>query len=283
LKDFASEYKIKHFYDIQHCGVEHAFLPEKGLVNPLTLVIGADSHTCTYGALGAASFGVGSTDLAGTIKEGKCWFKVPETIKFVYTGELSKWLGGKDLILYTIGQIGVDGALYKVMEFSESNPKFKIKFEKSDKDAKYNKIIEIDVTKLQSQVACPHLPSNVKDADKLNKIKLNQIVIGSCTNGRISDLAIAAKILKGKKIKKGLRVVVIPATPNIYKEAESKKYLETFLKAGCLISPPTCGPCLGGHAGILDNGEICLATTNRNFIGRMGHPGSFVYLSGPAD
>ncbi len=322
LKDFASDYKIKHFYDIQHCGVEHAFLPEKGLVNPLNLVIGADSHTCTYGALGAASFGVGSTDLAGTIKEGKCWFKVPETIKFVYTGKLSKWLGGKDLILYTIGQIGVDGALYKVMEFSgnvirklgmddrftmcnmaieaggktgiiepdektaayvkKSNPKFKIKFEKSDKAAKYNKIIEIDVTKLQSQVACPHLPSNVKNADKLNKIKLNQIVIGSCTNGRISDLAIAAKILKGKKIKKGLRVVVIPATPNIYKAAESKKYLETFLKAGCLISPPTCGPCLGGHAGILDNGEICLATTNRNFIGRMGHPGSFVYLSGPA-
>jgi len=322
LKNFARSFKIKHCYDIDQCGIEHAFLPESGLVKPLDLVIGADSHTCTYGALGAASFGVGSTDLAATMKEGRCWFKVPETIKFVYSGKMPKYLSGKDLILYTIGKIGVDGALYKVMEFSGSAirslsmddrfticnmaieaggktgiiepdqktldymrkaiPGFKnFKLIKSDKDAKYSKVINIDVTKLSPQVACPHLPSNVKSVNKCKGVKLDQVVIGSCTNGRISDLAIAAKILKGKKIRKGLRAIVIPATPKIYQQAEKNKYLEIFQKAGFMISPPTCGPCLGGHCGILDKGEVALATTNRNFIGRMGHPKSFVYLSSP--
>lgn len=323
LKEFALAFKIKHFYDINKCGIEHAFLPEEGLVKPLDLVIGADSHTCTYGAIGAASFGVGSTDLAAAMKEGKCWFKVPKTIKFVYEGKLSRWLSGKDLILYTIGKIGVDGALYKVMEFSGSvikklnmddrfticnmaieagaksgiiepdektldyfhqlNPKMKnIKLETSDKDAQYEEIIFIDVTNLKPQVSCPHLPSNTKSVDQLKKVKLNQVVIGSCTNGRISDLEIAAKILKGKKVKKGLRAIIFPATYRVYEEAEKKGYLKIFVEAGLIVSSPTCGPCLGGHSGILDKGEVALATTNRNFIGRMGHPESFVYLSSPA-
>ena len=289
----------------------------------MDLLIVADSHTCTYGALGAASFGVGSTDLAVAIATGKCWFKIPETIKFIYEGKLPAWIGGKDLILHTIGKIGVDGALYKIMEFTgsvirnlemddrftmcnmaieaggkggviepdkktldyvkEANPKVKnIKIERSDPDAKYSKVINIDVSKLKPQVACPHLPSNVKSVDKCKKIKLDQVIIGSCTNGRISDLEIAAKILKGKRIKKGLRAIVIPATPKIYQEAERKKYLEIFQKAGFIVSSPTCGPCLGGHTGVLGKGEVALATTNRNFIGRMGHPKSFVYLSSPA-
>ncbi len=323
LREFAQKFKIKHFYDIDKCGVEHAFLPEAAIVRPLDLVIGADSHTCTYGALGAASFGVGSTDLAAAMHIGKCWFKVPETIKFIYEGKLQPWVCGKDLILHTIGKIGVDGALYKVMEFSgpvirgldmdgrftmcnmaieagaktgiiepdaktlryvkDAAPSYKgFELLKPDKDAKYARIIKIDVSKLKPQVACPHLPSKVKSADKLKKVKLDQVVIGSCTNGRISDLAIAAKLLKGKRVKKGLRAIVIPATPKIYQEAEKKKYLEIFQKAGFMISPPTCGPCLGGHCGILDKGEVALATTNRNFIGRMGDPGSFVYLSSPA-
>jgi len=323
LKEFAKAFKIKHFYDIDKCGVEHAFLPEAGIVKPMDLVIGADSHTCTYGAIGAASFGVGSTDLAAAIATGKCWFKVPETIKFVYKGKFPAWVGGKDLILHTIGKIGVDGALYKIMEFSgpaiknlemddrfamcnmaveaggkggviepdektldyarKVNPKIKnIKIEKSDFDAKYSKIINIDVSMLKPQVACPHLPSNVKSVDKCKKVRIDQVVIGSCTNGRISDLEVSAKILKGKRVKKGLRAIVIPATPKIYQEAEKKKYLEVFHQAGFIVSPPTCGPCLGGHTGILDKGEVALATTNRNFIGRMGHPGSFVYLSSPA-
>lgn len=323
LKSFAREFKIKHFYDIDACGVEHAFLPESGLIKPQNLVIGADSHTCTYGALGAASFGVGSTDLAAAIKSGKCWFKVPETIKFVYRGKLQPWVSGKDLILYTIGKIGVDGALYKVMEFSgpvikdlsmddrfticnmaieaggktgiiepdQKTVKYlkaagvkakDIKLDKSDADAKYSKVINIDVSKIKPQVACPHLPSNAKDAAKCSKVKLDQVVIGSCTNGRLSDLATAAKILKGKKVKKGLRAIVIPATPKIYSQAEKAGYLEIFARAGFMVSAATCGPCLGGHTGILDKGEVALATTNRNFIGRMGDPGSFVYLSSPA-
>jgi 3-isopropylmalate/(R)-2-methylmalate dehydratase large subunit len=323
LRDFSRTHKIKHYYDIQSCGVEHAFLPEAGIVKTGDLVIGADSHTCTYGALGAASFGVGSTDLAAAIKEGKCWFKRPQTIKFVYEGRRQEWVSGKDLILCTIGKIGVDGALYKVMEFTGSvikklsmderftmcnmaieaggktgiiepdfktldyvkkaNPKLKrIKTYQSDKDAVYSEVVEIDVSKLEPQVSCPHLPSNTKGVSKLKKVRLDQVVIGSCTNGRLSDLRIAAEILKGKKVKKGLRAIVIPATPEIYRQAEKKKYLEAFHKAGFMVSPATCGPCLGGHMGILDKGEVALATTNRNFIGRMGDPGSFVYLSSPA-
>ena len=323
LKDFSRTHKIKHFYDIQSCGVEHAFLPEAGIVTTGQLIIGADSHTCTYGALGSASFGVGSTDLAAAMKEGRCWLKRPQTIKFVYEGKLQPWVGGKDLILYTIGKIGVDGALYKVMEFTGSvirkismderftmcnmaieaggktgvieaddktmayvraaNPKVRPKkLYKSDKDAVYSDLVEIDVSRLEPQVSCPHLPSNTQGVSKLKAVKVDQIVIGSCTNGRISDLKVAAQILKGKKIKKGLRAIVIPATHSVYKQAEEKKYLEVFQQAGFMISPATCGPCLGGHTGILDAGEVALATTNRNFIGRMGHPKSFVYLSSPA-
>ncbi|MDD5583517.1 MAG: 3-isopropylmalate dehydratase large subunit [Candidatus Omnitrophica bacterium] len=320
LKDFAARFKIKNFYDINQCGIEHIFLIEKGLIRPGYLAIGADSHTCTGGAIGAASFGVGSTDLAAAMKEGRCWFKVPKTIKFVYKGKRDTWITGKDLILHTIGKIGVDGALYKVMEFSgpiiralglddrltmtnmaieaggktgvvepdEITCKYlklsqaSIKHLKSDVDAAYDQIIEIDVTKMSPQVACPHLPSNVKPVEALRKVVLNQVIIGSCTNGRISDLRNAAKILKGKKIKKGLRVVVIPATPGVYLDAEKQGLIKIFMDAGCIVSPPTCGPCLGGHMGILDKGEVALATTNRNFIGRMGHPESFVYLSSPA-
>jgi 3-isopropylmalate/(R)-2-methylmalate dehydratase large subunit len=311
-------------------GVEHALLPEQGLVVPGDLVIGADSHTCTYGALGCYATGVGSTDLARAFIDGKCWFKVPATMRFVYNGKLNKWVGGKDLILFTIGQIGVDGAAYRIMElsgpviaklamddrFAMSNmaieaggragiiapdrttleyikqtpilastyKKYKAAAEKlnSDKDAVYEKTHVWDVSNLAPQVACPHLPSNVKPAGALKAIALDQVVIGSCTNGRISDLRIAAGILKGRKAKAGLRLIVIPATQKIYLEAVKEGLAEIFVKAGGVFSTPTCGPCLGGHVGILTEGERCLATTNRNFVGRMGHPKSEVYLSNPA-
>ncbi|MFA5276155.1 MAG: 3-isopropylmalate dehydratase large subunit [Candidatus Omnitrophota bacterium] len=320
LADFAKEQKIKNYFEVGCMGIEHALLPEKGLVLPGDLVIGADSHTCTYGALGCYSTGIGSTDLARAYADGKIWLKVPQTIKFIYKGKLSKWVGGKDLILFTIGQIGVDGALYKVMEFSgpvirnlsmddrfamsnmaieagaragiiepdEITRKFvsqfkkRGKFYKSDPDAKYEKIYEWDISRLTPQVACPHLPSNVKPASELGSINIDQVVIGSCTNGRISDLRIAAKILKGKKIKLGLKLIVIPATQKIYLEAVKEGLAEIFVEAGGVFSTPTCGPCLGGHMGILTEGEVALATTNRNFIGRMGSPKSFVYLSSPA-
>jgi 3-isopropylmalate/(R)-2-methylmalate dehydratase large subunit len=322
LKEFSQKFKIKNFFDINNCGVEHIFLVEKGLIKPYQLVVGADSHTSTYGALGCASFGIGSTDLAAVMKEGKIWLKVPSTIKFIYKGKLKKWVGGKDLILYTIGKIGVDGALYKVMEFSgevikklgmeDRFPMTNMAVEagaktaiiepdgitwaylrnldyrlqttelKGDKNAKYEQIIEIDVSKIEPQVACPHLPSNVKPVEELKNVKLDQVFIGSCTNGRISDLRLAAKILKGKKVKKGLRIIVIPATHKIYQQAEKEGLIKVFLEAGCIVCSPSCGPCLGGHSGILDKGEVALATSNRNFIGRMGDPASFVYLSNPA-
>ncbi len=323
LKDFADKYKIKHYYEVGRMGIEHVLLPELGLVKPGYLVIGADSHTCTYGALGAFSTGVGSTDLAAAWITGGCWLRVPESIKFIYKGKLSKWVSGKDLILYTIKDIGVDGALYKAMEFSGSaikqlpmddrfamcnmaveaggksgiiepdektlsyvkadkNQRLRIKKLKSDKDAVYSDVKEYDVSKLEPQVACPHLPSNVKPVSKLKNTKVDQVVIGSCTNGRISDLRIAAKILKGKKVNNNIRVIVIPATQRIYLDAVREGLAEIFVKAGAVFSTPTCGPCLGGHAGILTEGEVALATTNRNFIGRMGHPKSFVYLSNPA-
>jgi len=328
LADFAKKYKIKNYFEVGCMGIEHALLPEKGLVGPGDLVIGADSHTCTYGALGAYATGVGSTDLARSFIDGKCWFKVPASIKFIYKGKLKKWVGGKDLILFTIGKIGVDGALYQAMEFSgpviknlSMDDRFamsnmaieagartglitpdKITFQyvhetgrkvgskelrawhklKSDPDARYDKIYEWDVSKLEPQVACPYLPSNVKPVSKLKDIKIDQVVIGSCTNGRISDLRIAAKILKGKKIKPGLRLIVIPATQKIYLEAVKEGLAEIFVKAGGIFSTPTCGPCLGGHMGVLTEGEVCLSTTNRNFIGRMGSPKSEVYLSSPA-
>lgn len=320
LANFAKEQKIKNYFEIGCMGIEHALLPELGLVLPGDMVIGADSHTCTYGALGCYSTGIGSTDLARAFADGRCWLKVPASVKYTYKGKLNKWVGGKDLILFTIGQIGVDGALYNAMEFSGpvirslgmddrfsmSNMaieagaragliepdeitkeyvsvfKRKSKFYTSDKDAYYEKTYEWDVTDLEPQVACPHLPSNVKPVGELKNIKLDQVVIGSCTNGRITDLRIAAKILKGKKIQQGLKLIVIPATQKIYLEAVKEGLAEIFVKAGGVFSTPTCGPCLGGHVGILTEGETCLATTNRNFIGRMGSPKSFVYLSNPA-
>ena len=321
LANFAKEQKIKNYFEIGCMGIEHALLPELGLVLPGDLVIGADSHTCTYGALGAYATGVGSTDLARSFVDGKCWFKVPPSVKFIYQGKLNKWVGGKDLILFTIGSIGVDGALYRIMEFSgpvieklgmderftmsnmaieaggragliepdeitlkyaRAASKRKFKIYKSDKDADYEKVYTYDVSKLEPQVACPHLPSNVKGVSQLKDIPLDQVVIGSCTNGRISDLRIAAKILKGKKARPGLKLIVIPATQKIYLEAVKEGLAEIFVKAGAVFSTPTCGPCLGGHVGILTEGEKCLATTNRNFIGRMGSPKSEVYLSNPA-
>lgn len=339
LADFAKEQKIKNYFEVGCMGIEHALLPELGLVLPGDLVVGADSHTCTYGALASYSTGVGSTDLARVFVDGKCWFKVPATIKFIYTGKLKKWVSGKDLILFTLGQVGVDGALYKVMEFSgpiisklDMDSRFamsnmaieagartgiiepdSITLEyvkevyspqcpsvhrkkqklwtmdcrlwtklKSDEDADYDKIYAWDVSDLEPQVACPHLPSNVKAVSKLKGVVLDQVVIGSCTNGRISDLRIAARILKGKKIKLGLRLIVIPATQKIYLKAIKEGLTDIFVKAGGIFSTPTCGPCLGGHGGVLTEGERCLATTNRNFLGRMGHPKSEVYLSNPA-
>ena len=327
LYNFAKEHNIEHYYEVGRMGVEHALLPELGLVLPGNLVVGADSHTCTYGALGAFSCGVGSTDLAAAFIKGECWFKVPETIKFVYHGKLRKWVSGKDLILHTIGDIGVDGALYKAMEFTgeaiknlpmddrfsmcnmaieaggksgiiepdkitesyvkkairKNNPKRKsFKMYKSDKDAQYAAVKEYDVSHIEPQVSFPHLPSNTKPVNKVRNVVVDQVVIGSCTNGRISDLEIAAKILKGRRVKHGVRLIVIPATQAIYLEAVNEGFAKTFVEAGGVFSTPSCGPCLGGHLGILAEGERCLATTNRNFVGRMGHPKSEVYLSSPA-
>jgi len=321
-REFAKKYKILHYYEGGSCGIEHALLPELGLVGPGDIVIGADSHTCTYGALGAFATGVGSTDLAAAWITGKTWFKVPETIKFVYYGKPKPWITGKDLILYTIGDIGVDGALYKAMEFTGETIKklsmaerftmanmaieaggkvgliepdkitlayIKNRFKrdpvilKADKNAKYIEIREYDVSKIDLLVALPHLPSKVRPVKDLpDKIYIDQVVIGSCTNGRIEDLAMAAKILKNRKVNPNVRCIIIPATPKIYYEALKRGYIRVFIEAGAIVSPPTCGPCLGGHMGILAKGEKAVATTNRNFVGRMGHPESEVYLSGPA-
>ncbi|MBI5491825.1 MAG: 3-isopropylmalate dehydratase large subunit [Deltaproteobacteria bacterium] len=321
LRDFAIEQKLTHYYEGGTVGVEHALLPEKGIVVPGDLVIGADSHTCTYGALGAFSTGVGSTDLAAVMVTGELWFKVPESIKFVFTGKLRKWVSGKDLILHLIGDIGVDGALYKAMEFTgrpiealsmdsrmsmcnmaiEAGAKSGIiapdkvtkayvdkraerpyKFYSSDEDAVYCEVREYDCNAIEPKVACPHLPENTKNVGELKNITIDQVVIGSCTNGRIEDLAVAAKILKGRKTAKYVRLIIIPATPHIYNEAMKKGYFDIFLKAGAVISPPTCGPCLGGHMGILAAGERAVATTNRNFVGRMGDVKSEVFLANPA-
>lgn len=321
LREFAKEQKLTHYFDGGDVGVEHALLPEKGIVVPGDLVIGADSHTCTYGALGAFATGVGSTDLAAAMITGEAWFKAPESMKFIFKGKLNKWVDGKDLILYTIGDIGVDGALYKAMEFSgpaierlsmdsrlsmcnmaiEAGGKNGIiapdkitkayvdkraerpyKFYASDEDAVYCNVREYDCAKIEPQVAFPHLPENTKNITEVGNIPIDQVVIGSCTNGRMEDLRVAAKILKGKKVAPYVRLIVIPATPLIYKQAMEEGLFEIYLKAGAIISPPTCGPCLGGHMGILAEGERALATTNRNFVGRMGHPKSEVYLANPA-
>ena len=321
LREFAREHKLKHYYDGGEVGVEHALLPEKGVVVPGDLVIGADSHTCTYGALGAFSTGVGSTDLAAVMITGELWFKVPESMKFVFNGRLRKWVSGKDLILHIIGEIGVDGALYRAMEFTgkaidnlsmdsrmsmcnmaiEAGAKSGIiapdaiteayvskraerpyKFYSSDADAAYSEVREYDCAEIEPKVACPHLPENTKNVSDVKNVSIDQVVIGSCTNGRLEDLEVAAKILRGKKIAKNLRLIIIPATPFIYNEAMKKGWFDIFLKAGAIISPPTCGPCLGGHMGILAAGERALATTNRNFLGRMGDVKSEVYLANPA-
>ncbi|MFV1956907.1 MAG: 3-isopropylmalate dehydratase large subunit [bacterium] len=321
LREFAHDYDITHYFELGEMGVEHALLPEQGIVLPGDLVLGADSHTCTYGGLGAFSTGVGSTDLAGAMISGRSWFKVPTSMKFVLDGELKPWVGGKDLILYIIGQIGVDGALYRSMEFTgsaieslgmsdrltmcnmviEAGAKngiiasdaiteeyVKGRSEReytvfsSDTDAVYDEVINIDTSRIELQVAFPHLPENSKPVGEAKDISIDQVVIGSCTNGRFEDLEAAATVIKGKKVAKGVRMIVIPATPTIYRQAMEAGLFATFLEAGAVISPPTCGPCLGGHMGVLAEGEKAVATTNRNFVGRMGHPGSEVYLSGPA-
>ncbi|MDR3306309.1 MAG: 3-isopropylmalate dehydratase large subunit [Endomicrobium sp.] len=322
VREFAKEQKIKHYFEGGNVGVEHAIVPEKGIAIPGDIIIGADSHTCTYGALGAFSTGVGSTDLASAMATGKVWFKVPNSIKFVLKGKLNKWVSGKDIILYIIGLIGVDGALYNSMEFTgsvckkltmadrftianmaieaggkngifapdEITEKYaakralrKYKFYESDKDAKYLKTYEIDCSKIFPQVALPFLPSNAKAVKDVKKTYIDQVVIGSCTNGRIEDLRIAASIIKkGKKVNPNVRTIVIPATPAIYSQALEEGLLKIFMDAGAVVSAPTCGPCLGGHMGILASGEKCVSTTNRNFVGRMGHVESQVFLANPA-
>ena len=321
VREFALEQEVVNFFDSGDAGIEHALLPEKGLVLPGDVILGADSHTCTYGAVGAFSAGGGSTDLAAAMITGDIWFKVPESIKFVFNGKLNPWVGGKDLILYTIGNIGVDGALYKAMEFAgpviqqlgmsdrltmcnmttEAGAKNGIiapdeitreyisnravrdyVFINSDEDAVYSDIKEYDVNNIEPQVAFPHLPEKTKGISEVGEIKIDQAVIGSCTNGRIEDLRSAAAVLKGNKVAKNTRLIIIPATPWIYRTALDEGLFNTFLDAGAVISPPTCGPCLGGYMGILAEGERAVATTNRNFVGRMGHPKSEVYLSNPA-
>lgn len=321
IREFAREFGIRNHFEVGRVGIEHAFLPEQGYVLPGDVIVGADSHTCTYGALGAFATGVGSSDLAAIMASGEIWLRVPESIKIIYTGRINKWVGGKDLILATLGKIGVEGALYKAVEFEgevirnlnmegrltlcnmvveaggkngiiapdeitlryiKERARRKYQVFESSPDAGYSEIIEIDCSTLQPQVAFPPSPANVKSINEVGEILIDQVVIGSCTNGRISDLREAASILKGRKIHPEVRAIIIPATQQIYLDALQEGLLEIFIKAGCVVSPPTCGPCLGGHMGILAKGERALATTNRNFIGRMGSPESEVYLSNPA-
>ncbi|MCL2342835.1 MAG: 3-isopropylmalate dehydratase large subunit [Firmicutes bacterium] len=321
IREFAREKGITHFYDVGEVGVEHALLPEKGLVAPGELIIGADSHTCTYGALGAFSTGVGSTDMAAGMAKGIAWFKVPEAIRFELTGMLKPWVSGKDVILHIIGKIGVDGALYRSMEFSgdgvaelsvddrlcmanmaiEAGAKNGIfpvdditrayvdarvsrpyTVYAADPDANYEQIIPIDLSQIKPTVAFPHLPENTRTVDEAGDIAVDQVIIGSCTNGRLEDLRVAAEVLRGRKVSPDVRTIIIPATQLIYRQAMDEGLFTVFLDAGCAISTPTCGPCLGGHMGILARGERAVATTNRNFVGRMGHPESEVYLASPA-
>ena len=321
-RDFAAKMGIVNYYDVGQMGVEHALLPEKGLVAPGELVIGADSHTCTYGALGAFSTGVGSTDMAAGMAQGVAWFKVPSAIKFNLKGKLTGYASGKDVILHIIGMIGVDGALYKSMEFSgeglsslsmddrlcmanmaieagAKNGIFQVddvvldyvkdkvrrdfQVYEAEPDAEYEKVYDIDLSQIKPTVAFPHLPESTKTVEEIKEpVAIDQVVIGSCTNGRLSDLVAAAQVLKGRKVKKGVRAIIIPATQKIYLEAMKMGLLETFIESGCVVSTPTCGPCLGGYMGILAKGERAVATTNRNFVGRMGHPESEVYLASPA-
>lgn len=321
VRDFAKKHGIKNIFDGGNCGVEHALLPEKGLVLPGDVIIGADSHTCTYGGLGAFATGVGSTDLAAAMMTGQVWFMVPETIKFVFSGKPGAWVGGKDLILYLIGRIGVDGALYKAMEISgdaiesldlsgrltianmaiEAGAKSAViqadsktvdyvknratrpyKIYESDDDARFESVYEYDCADIELQVAFPHLPEKTRGISEVGDIRIDQVMIGSCTNGRIEDLRVAASILKGKRVDKDVRCIVLPATPEVYLKAEDEGLLRVFLESGAVLGPPTCGPCLGGHMGILAEGERTVSTTNRNFVGRMGHRKSEIYLAGPA-
>ncbi|MEE3393707.1 MAG: 3-isopropylmalate dehydratase large subunit [Lachnospiraceae bacterium] len=321
MREFAHTQEIKNYFEIGEVGIEHALLPEKGLVTAGDAVIGADSHTCTYGALGAFSTGVGSTDMAAGMATGEAWFKVPPAIKFNLSGKLNKWVSGKDVILHIIGMIGVDGALYKSMEFSgpgvnaltmddrftianmaiEAGAKNGIfpvddktlayisehstkpyKAYEADPDAQYEAVYDIDLSAVKPTVAFPHLPSNTKTVDEAGDIKIDQVVIGSCTNGRISDLRIAAEVFKGRHTAKGVRTIIIPATQDIYRQAIKEGLMTIFIDAGAIISCPTCGPCLGGHMGVLASGERAVSTTNRNFVGRMGATDSEIYLASPA-
>ena len=322
VREFAEDQNLEHYFEVGEMGIEHCLLPEEGLTLPGEIIIGADSHTCTYGALGSLSTGVGSTDMGAAMATGWTWFKVPETIKFTYEGELNKWTGGKDLILHTIGDIGTNGALYKAMEFKgetiskipmnermtisnmaiEAGAKFGLiepdkktrkylknraqrdyKIYKSDdRDQDYLKEKKYDVTDLEPQIALPHSPGNTKGVSQVNNIKIDQAVIGSCTNGRLRDLRKAAEILEGHKKSQNVRLIILPCTQTIYQQALSEGLINTFLEAEAVVSTPTCGPCLGGHMGVLAKGEKAIATTNRNFVGRMGHPKSKVYLSNPS-
>lgn len=320
-REFAYEKNIVNYFEVGRMGIEHALIPEQGLVVAGDVVIGADSHTCTYGALGAFSTGIGSTDMGAGMATGECWFKVPEAIKFEIKGELQPWVSGKDIILHIIGMIGVEGARYKSMEFSGEGLKnlgiddrftianmaieagakngiFEVdektleyikehstkeyKIFKADEDAEYSQVIEIDLSTIRPTVAFPHLPENTRTVDNIENIPIHQVVIGSCTNGRIEDLRVAAKVFEGKEVHSSVRAIVIPATQKIYLQAMKEGLLETFINAGAVVSTPTCGPCLGGHMGILAKGERAVATTNRNFVGRMGHVESEVYLASPA-
>ena len=324
VREFARRNEITNYFEVGEMGIEHALLPEKGLTVPGDVIIGADSHTCTYGALGAFSTGVGSTDMAAGMATGQAWFKVPSAIKFNLTGTLPKDISGKDLILHIIGMIGVDGALYKSMEFAgpgvaslSMDDRFTIAnmaieaggkngifpvdektveylnehatrkytaFE-ADADAEYDQVIDINLSELKATVSFPHLPENTHTIDEIHKdgdIKIDQVVIGSCTNGRISDMRIAADILNGRHIAKGIRVIVIPATQAVYMQCLEEGLLKIFIESGCVVSTPTCGPCLGGYMGVLAQGERCVSTTNRNFVGRMGHVESEIYLASPA-
>ena len=320
-REFACRHEITNYFDVGEMGIEHALLPEKGLVVAGDAVIGADSHTCTYGALGAFSTGVGSTDMAAGMVTGRAWFKVPSAIKFELVGKPSKWVSGKDVILHIIGMIGVDGALYKSMEFvgegiknlsmddrfticnmaieaggkngifpvdelaveyMKEHSKRAFTVYEADEDAEYDETYVIDLSQLKPTVSFPHLPSNTRNIDQVGDVKVDQAVIGSCTNGRIEDMRIAAKVLKGRKIARGVRCIVIPATQSIYLQAMREGLLEIFIEAGAVVSTPTCGPCLGGYMGIRAAGERCISTTNRNCVGRMGHVDSEVYLASPA-
>ena len=321
IREFAREKDIENYFEIGEMGIEHALLPEKGLVTAGDLIIGADSHTCTYGALGAFSTGVGSTDMAAGMATGKCWFKVPSAIKFELTGAPSRWVSGKDFILHIIGMIGVDGALYRSMEFvgeglknlsmddrfsmanmaieaGAKNGVFAVDEQtlayiaehstkpftvyEADADAEYDEVITIDLSTVRPTVSFPHLPDNTRTIDEVGEVRIDQVVIGSCTNGRIEDLRVAAEILKGRRVAKDVRTIILPATQKIYLQAMEEGLIRAFIEAGAVVSTPTCGPCLGGHMGILARGERAVATTNRNFVGRMGHPESEVYLASPA-